>query len=122
MYTWVFEGHGRFSNTYTQNSYKRYMHSAFAHTTLWAPLFKFLLIHTRLGQRGYRGRLAQPQLELLSSTNDAAAYPNEGGVRYAVTRVRVQETGVSNILVGIHDAILGQMSALMSGNCDRGSR
>jgi hypothetical protein len=38
------------------------------------------------------------------------------GVRYvyAVTRIRNQETGVSDILVRVHDAILGQMSALSS--------
>lgn len=52
-----------FSDGYTQNSHNRNVHSTFAYTTLWASLFKFLLIRARLGQRGYRGRLAQPQLE-----------------------------------------------------------
>lgn len=55
-----------FLDGYTQNSHNRNVHSTFAYTTLWASLFKFLLIRARLGQRGYRGRLAQPQLELLS--------------------------------------------------------
>jgi hypothetical protein len=41
-------------------------------------------------------------------------------VRYAVTRVRGQETGVLDVLVGVHDAILGSDVSPDVGKCKGG--